>query len=465
MSISISGAVNNLQFKTDTLELEFVKQNAFIEVLRISSFRNLWLSQLLSQVFLNLLVFSLLIRIYGLTGSNTAVSVMVLTVSVPNFVLGAVAGVFVDRWDRKLVMFLAHFLRVFAVLAFLLSSESLLWLYGLSILISLVTQFFQPAEAAMIGVLIKDKTKLLTAMSLFSLTLFSSVILGNVLAGPSVRLLGHDGTFLLVALAFGLAAVFTAQVPGESIRDRLWAVRITLKLRRWLRRDQEERTGAEPAAKEEGSVFEGFLEGLDYLHRHDGVRNAIYLMVVAQVIIGVLGTIAPGFGHQILGLEAADVSLVIMAPAAFGMILGAMVLGQYFTRSHRPGLVKFGLVSAACLLLVFSFIDKSAQISHLPVVPLAVALLLILGFCNAFLDIPVNTTIQEKTPEEVRSRVYGVLSTLTGGASILPILLAGALADLFGVRVVMAILGLFLLGVAVYYRRVVLDGRNVAENF
>jgi MFS family permease len=135
-----------------------------------------------------------MIRIYEITHSNSAVSVMVILTTLPNIFLGALAGVLVDRWGRKPVMFFSHFLRVFGVLAFLISAETLGWLYALVFLISIITQFFFPAEAGTIYQLVKDKKLLLTANSLFSLTFFASVILGNVLAGPFLLLFGPAWT-------------------------------------------------------------------------------------------------------------------------------------------------------------------------------------------------------------------------------------------------------------------------------
>ncbi len=161
-----------------------IRDIAFIQVLRIKDFRNLWLSQLISQVFINLLFFSLMIRTYELTRSNSAVSVLVFLVALPNILLGALAGVLVDRWGRKPVMFFCHFIRVFVVLAFFISGETIGWIYSLVFLISIITQFFFPAEAATIHQVVKDKRLLLAANGFFTLTFFASVIIGNVLAGP-----------------------------------------------------------------------------------------------------------------------------------------------------------------------------------------------------------------------------------------------------------------------------------------
>ena len=179
-----------------------MEDNAFIKVLKITPFRNLWLAQVISQIFINLLFFSLMIRVYELTKSNSAVSLMVLVVTLPNILLGALAGVIVDRGDRKIVMFLSHFLRVFAVLAFLISTETLGWLYFLAFLISVITQFFFPAEAATIPELISNKKLLLTANSLFSFFFFASVVLVYFLAVPLLVFFVFYFTFFLFAVAF-----------------------------------------------------------------------------------------------------------------------------------------------------------------------------------------------------------------------------------------------------------------------
>ncbi|MCL4389817.1 MAG: MFS transporter [Patescibacteria group bacterium] len=413
---------------------------AVLKVLKIEPFRNLWLAQVISQIFLQLLFFSLMIRVYELTGSNAAVAVVVLLVTIPNVIFGALAGVLVDRSQRKVVMFFAHFLRVLAVLAFLISAETLSWLYLLIFLISTITQFFFPAEAATIHEVVKDKKMLLTANSLFSLTFFSSVIIGNVLAGPFLSLLGDKITFFIVALAFLAASAFTARLPGNAIRE--WLVRhwqgqslkpSWLNFKTWRR----------------GLIFADLMEGLDYLYKTPVVRKGILIMGVSQVSIGVLGAIAPGFADKILGVGAAGVSLFIMAPAALGMIAGAMLVGQFFHHQSRVAVVRAGLFVAGAVVISYSFVD------FLPATLIAsTAMLLILGVANAFLDVPTNTLIQENTPEAVRSRVYGVISTVVGMASLFPVILAGAIADVFGVRLVMLLLGLVLTGFAVYnYRR------------
>ncbi len=412
-----------------------LKDNAFIKVLKIGPFRNLWLSQLLSQVFLNLLFFSLMIRIYDLTHSNSAVSLMVLIITIPNILLAALAGVLVDRGERKVVMFLSHFLRVFIVLAFLLSTETLGWLYILMLLISTITQFFFPAEAATIHELVTNKKLLLTANSLFTVTFFISVIVGNVLAGPFLTLFGTQITFLLVAGAFLLAAFFTAQLPGITIRDWLRKLIKTGLTKKW-----EETLGTWKGA----SLFSDLLTGLDHIYKTAAVKRAILVIGASQITIGSLGTIAPGFADTVLHIATVNISIYIMAPAALGMILGAVCLGQFLRRTSRDSLIRNGLMVLAVGVLSYSVVDIIARFTHLPLFVVSVIILVLLGAANSFLDVPSNTTIQENTPEEVRSRVYGVVNTIVGLGAIVPIVLSGVFADIIGVRAVMIIIGVAL---------------------
>ncbi len=410
---------------------------AIFKVLGIKPFRNLWLSQVISQVALNLLIFSLVLRVYEFSHSNTAVSLMVLMTIIPNILFGALAGVLIDRSERKIVMFFAHFLRIFAVLAFLISPESLVWIYVLTVIINIITQFFFPAEAASIHEVVKDKGLLLTANGLFSLTFFASVIVGNVLAGPALQLIGMDATLVLTAVAFGVAALFTAQLPGSRVFSVFWS--------RWWRR---------PVLKVSGKkedFLANFMEGLDHIYKSKIVRRGILIMATGQVLVGILASVAPGFADNILHVPVANVSALIMAPAALGMISGAIIVGQFLRDTELEKLIKTGITFAAVLLITFSQVDRIGVAFHVPIAIVVVLVMFVLGVSNALLDVPVNTLVQDNTPLVIRSRIYGVISSIIGVVAIVPIILAGAVADVFGVRTVIIVVALLVFLVGIYF--------------
>ncbi|MBI3887884.1 MFS transporter, partial [Candidatus Microgenomates bacterium] len=116
-------------------------------------------------------------------------------------------------------------------------------------------------------------------------------------------------------------------------------------------------------------------------------------------------------------------------------------------------LIKTGFFSASLVLILYSVIDNIFGFIHIsPIIP-SLFVLAGLGAANSFLDVPVNTMIQENTPEEVRSRVYGVISSVIGIASVVPIILSGSLADAVGVRYVMFLTGFTLLLLALLYNQ------------
>ncbi len=400
-----------------------MKSNPFWQVIKIAPFRNLWLSQVVSQIFLNLLIFSLMIRVYELSKSSSAVSLVLLLFTLPNIIFAAMAGIVADRGDRKTIMFLSHFLRIFAVLAFLLSTESLSWIYISVAVVSSISQLFFPAEAASIREYVTDKKLLLTANSLFSLTFFLSVIVGDVLAGPLLALMGDRGAYVIVALAFLVASLFTSRLPGETFAQ--WWKQIM--------RDRPWKTWQQGLAKFRGDVvFSDFLTGIDHIYKTPAVQKGIFVMAISQVSVGALATAAPAFMDKILHRPPVDISIYMMLPAAIGMVFGAFILGQFLRKVDKQMLVRLGVLFLGVFLLAFGWINSLV---------FSVIVVFASGVLNAFLDVPGNTMISENTPNEVRSRVYGVLNTVVGGAALVPIVATGVIADVLGVRAVFMVLG------------------------
>jgi MFS family permease len=140
-----------------------------------------------------------------------------------------------------------------------------------------------------------------------------------------------------------------------------------------------------------------------------------------------------------------------MAPAALGMISGAVVVGQFFRNTELEKLIKTGITFAAILLLAFSQVDRLGVAFHLPIVVVVILVMFVLGLSNALLDVPVNTIVQDNTPLAIRSRIYGVISSIIGVAAIIPIILAGAVADVFGVRTVIMIVALLVFLIGIYF--------------
>lgn len=271
---------------------------------------------------------------------------------------------------------------------------------------------------------------LLTANSLFTFTFYASVIGGYILAGPSLRFFGPRNIFLIISFLLFLSAIFVRVIPGESSRAML-----SLFLRRVFSIGFVKRATMLWRYKRKLNLLFGeLIDGYRFIALQNKVRSMIFLLVGSQAMISILMALAPGFADKTLNIDIAQVSLIMLAPAAFGMILGVLWIGHFGRRFQGERMIDAGILLAGILLFFLSFFSRIHSLWFI------VLLLFGIGISNAFIDVPANTLLQIHTEEQIRGRVYGVLSSLIGGVAFIPVIIAGGLADVFGVtRVLIAI--------------------------
>ena len=183
-------------------------------VFRNGAFLRLWLSQALTQIGGNMVLFGLMVIVRGSTGSNTAVSLLILSFLVPAVLFSAVAGVYVDRIDRRLVLVATNLIRAFMYIALFLVGGEFWLIIVLNTLIATVNVFFAPAEASMIPVVV-GRQQLMAANGVFVLTLNAAFALGFALLGPVVVSVSNPQTLILVVAAlFFVATIFCIALPS-----------------------------------------------------------------------------------------------------------------------------------------------------------------------------------------------------------------------------------------------------------
>ena len=154
-------------------------------VLSNPRFMALFLSQILTQVGGNMVLYGLTIQVFNLTGSTTSTAMLLLTFLVPAVVFGAIAGVFVDRYDRRKILIWTNLARGVLFVALVFFDTNLLAIYLITAIVATLTTFFAPAETAMIPLVVK-RSDLMTANGLFVLGLQASFALGFAVLGPLV---------------------------------------------------------------------------------------------------------------------------------------------------------------------------------------------------------------------------------------------------------------------------------------
>ena len=182
-------------------------------ILRQRNFSLLWFGQLISTIGDWVLFVALPFYIYSLTGSTLATGAMFMAATLPRLLFGSVAGVFVDRWDRKNTMIVADVLRgALLLLMVLVRSREQLWLIYLSAFaMAVVGQFFGPAKSAIIPRLV-DRQDLLSANSLNALSDALTRLVGAGLGGALMGSFGFQNVVWLDAGSFFFSALMIALI-------------------------------------------------------------------------------------------------------------------------------------------------------------------------------------------------------------------------------------------------------------
>ena len=394
--------------------------NTALGVLRNRRFLFLWIAQVATQVGANMVLYALTVAIFEQTHSSTTVSLLILSFLVPAVLFGAVAGVYVDRLDRRMLLVTTNLLRaaVFLFLIFVQDDVGLI-LVGTA-LISTLSTFFAPAEAAMIPAIV-DRRQLLAANSLYVFTLQAAFFVGFAIFGPlMVNVAGQSITLIVVAALFVVAAGLCWQLPRHKTETYAMG-------------------SPQQAAREAGSAVATTLgqlrDGFDYILTNRAVFWPMTYLAITASLVGVLGVLGPGFATQALGLTERDFVVVVL-PLGAGLVVSILLLNIYgryipMRRGIEGGLIGLGIALAALALaqpvrLAINFAPSISLLSMVVVVAFAA------GLAYGFVAVPAQTQLQEELPSDIRGRVFGVLNMLVSVASFLPIILVGPIADSVG---------------------------------
>jgi MFS family permease len=407
-----------------------------LTVLRNRRFLALWLAQVATQVGANMVLYALTVAIFEQTHSSTSVSLLILSFLVPAVLFGAVAGVYVDRLDRRMLLVSTNLLRalVFVFLIFFQQDVGLI-LVGTA-LISTLSTFFAPAEAAMIPVIV-DRRQLLAANSLYVFTLQGAFFVGFALLGPLVvNLAGLTITLIIVGALFVIAAGLCLYLPRYMPESHV------------PRSAQQAAQALGEAGSAVATTLGQLRDGFDYILTHRAIFWPLTYLAITASLVGVLGVLGPGFATQVLGLTERDFVVVVL-PLGAGLVVSILLLNIYgryipLRRGIEAGLIGLGISLAALAIAqpVRTAITFAPSISLLSLV---VVVAFAAGISYGFVAVPAQTQLQEELPEDIRGRVFGVLNMLVSVASFVPIIIVGPIADAIGASPVVLIAAFFVL--------------------
>ncbi|MFL5760441.1 MAG: MFS transporter [Thermomicrobiales bacterium] len=417
---------------------------SMLDVLKNGPFLRLWTAQAVSQTASNMVNFALMLRvqniieIHNVAQANIAISLVIISFSLPAVLFGPIAGVMADRMNRRTLMTMTNVLRAIAVICFLVIRPNwqvtsiLAATYIVTFFFGIAGQFFAPAEGATIPTLV-PRSQLVSANALFNLTLTSAQLLGFATLGPIlVKLIGIDELFVLTVVLFLFCAGLVLTLPPSP---------------KPLREASE--ADVSPAAR----LWADIKEGLIFILQDPYLMKAISYLTIASTTFLMVAALGPDFITSIIGLPKEDI-FYIVAPAGLGVLVGVLTVNQVVKRFEREAIIDWALALAGCMLFLLAsskgivnliwFGGDAPTWTYTAVAGFFAALL---GMCNAFILVPAQTMLQERSHEEIRARVYATFFTISNTFAFIPIFFAAAAADLFGVVQVLIVVAAIVAGI------------------
>ena len=380
----------------------------YLRVIHHPRYFPLWLGQIVSTLGDTLNDVALVVLVFRLSQSGLAVSALVLTEIVPTVLLGPVAGVVIDRFDRQRVLIVVDSLRAVLVLA--LALTHVLWgVYLLAALLAVGSTLFNPALQAVIPALLDDE-ELLAANSVAWSSGRLVQIVGASVAGGLIAWAGTTPAFLSNAASFAFSAALLARF---SISRREGPLR-TDRLGAWL-----------------GDA----REGLAYARRDPFVARLLPVQALTSLATGATSALLVVLATKHLHLAAQGFGW-LLAAIGVGALLGPLL-------SNR---LTGGRYLDVRLLFVPYLIRGAGDIALGLVVglPRTLVILFVYGLNTSTGMVASTTILQTVIPDRVRGRVFTLLDVTWAAMRLVSLGLGGVLADRIGVSAVYVIGGMLL---------------------
>lgn len=359
-----------------------------------------------------LLNVGLVFFVYDLTGSTLASGGTLLAGFLPSILVGSVAGVYVDRWDRRRTMIVSQLLMAVALLPLLLvdGPEDVWLVYAVIAAEGVLEQFWFPAEQALIPHLVPDED-LLVANAVNGQVRHVGRLVGSGLGGLVIGFGGLGALALADALTFVVSLLLVLRIPPVEADTAVRPVPLPL-VREWA-------------------------DGLRYAFSRRPLVVVFVYTALAMCGEGFMGTLFAPFVRDVLGGDAQAYGLVV-GVQAIGGIAGGLVAAS-LAHKLSPALlfgaggVVFGLIDLAMFLY---------PLAYVAVWP-AVVCMVVVGVPGAIVMAGYSTMLQRGSEDGFRGRVMGALGVVQGVAIVTGTILAGFLGEAIGIVPVLSMQGVF----------------------
>jgi len=372
---------------------------SYVAVARSPSYFPLWLGQLVSTFGDTLHYIALVVLVFQLTGRGAAVAVLVAAEAIPALVLAPVAGVVIDRFNRKGVLIGSDLIRAVLVV-------SLVWprgawhAYAVAVGLAAANAFFGPTVQAVIPAITSEDQRLAANSVAWSTGRLVQIV-ASAVAGGLIALVGTDAAFALNAATFLVSALLIARLRIPTHAGRL----------------------AGNAMRGLGGFLADAKAGVRFVRRDRFLSRLLLVQTLASLATGATGALLVVLAERHLRLASAGFAWLIGAIGA-GALLGPL-LPNLLARDRRD----------ARWLFVPYVVRGIGDVSIAVFTPLPVALLILFvyGLATSTGFVVFNATLQGTIPDAVRGRVFTLLDASWNAARLLSLGAGALLVDAVGV--------------------------------
>jgi CRP-like cAMP-binding protein/sugar phosphate permease len=378
-------------------------------VFRRRDFSLLWTAQLVSTAGSALTDLAAGIWVYRETESALAVGLTLMATAIPSLVVGLLAGVYVDRHDRKRILIVTCLIQavVVAFIAAAVEFDSIVGLYALLLLNAGIKQFFDPAHDSLIPEMASDE-ELAAANSFLSIAAFGSTAIGFAAAGLLASTVDLTWAFLIDAASF----VFCAGA-------------ISLMGRYPMPRPDDDATV--------GVIVENLKSGIATLTGTPVIRSLFIVGAFMFFAFGLWNVLLLPFSITVLGATEFQYGLQ-EGLTSVGFVIGSFFMARFANRLPEPVWIVFAMIGMGVAGIAYGLSTN---------VNVAIVLVMISGFFNSPSSVARQLLLQRNTPREMRGRVFSAFYVMRDIIFLFGMAGAG-LADVVDIRLLIVVSSLLL---------------------
>jgi len=328
-------------------------------------------------------------------GSEIALAKLISFTIIPVFIIGPIAGAWVDRLNRRKIMVISDILRGAIVLSipFFIRAHQILLVYLAIFLTFSIARFFVPSKMALIPEIV-PQDKLLVANTLNDTTHMIGNVVGLVVAGIIVNIasIGAIGGFYIDSATFFISAILIAMIAKTGTRGHV--------------KEDLVATGKALENSLRRTIFSEIKDGIQYITKYSDMRFVVYVFFLLMAGLGTISCVIIVFIQSAFGTSTRDLGFLGMFLVG-GLFLGSILYGKFCQTVSKKNAINLSFAASGIAIIIFTLVVNS----H-PNLFFGGIFVGLLGLTISPIMVTTNTLVHATVPEEVRGRIFSSLEAV-----------------------------------------------------